>query len=249
MAPPDALLDALSLELAASGIDPMRWLLASARLLPSLVLIPAFGMPAFPITLRLAFAFVLGASVAPGLMPLAPDSAPLLVTLGMELARGVPVAVSVTASVWGATMAGALIDELRGGPSLSKSVFDGGEATPFGVLMSLAIGVAFFQLGGPARLADALATARPWHEQDLQAMALSLARGIQFAVALAGPLLALVPFLELVQALATRASHPIALGGVLGPLKGLLLLAIAALLLERVAGAVVLWLDGTLPQS
>jgi type III secretory pathway component EscT len=249
VAPADVLLDALSRELAGAGIDPTSWVIAWARLIPSLVLIPAFGMHAFPVTLRLAFAFVLGASVAPGLMPPVQDPAPLLVTLGSELARGVPVAVSVAASVWGATMAGALIDELRGGPSLSKSVLDAGQTTPLGVLISLAVGVAFFQLGGPARLADALATARPWHEQDLRAVALSLARGIQFAVALAGPLLALVPFLELVHALATRASHPIALGGVLGPLKAMVLLVASAMLLERVAGAIVLWLDGTLPQN
>lgn len=252
MAPADLLLDTLTRELAAAGIDPTSWLIAWARLIPSLVLIPAFGMHAFPLTLRLAFAFVLGASVAPGLVPLAPDPAPLLVMLGSELARGVPVAASVAASVWGATMAGALIDELRGGSDraiLTRSVFDGGETTPFGVLMSLAVGVAFFQLGGPARLADALATARPWHEQDLRAVALALARGIQFAVALAGPLLVFVPFLELVRALASRASHPMALGGVLGPVKAMALLAASALLLERVAGAVVLWLDGSLPSS
>jgi type III secretory pathway component EscT len=251
VAPADVLLDALSRELAAAGIDPIRWVIAWARLIPSLVLIPAFGMHAFPLTLRLAFAFVLGASVAPGLtglLPLATDPAPLLVTLGSELARGVPVAATVAASVWGATMTGALIDELRGGAS-SKSALAGGETTPFGVLLSLAVGVAFFQLGGPTRLADALATARPWHEQDLRAVALSLARGTQFAVALAGPLLALAPFLELVHALAARASHPIALGSVLGPLKTLLLLVASALLLERVAGAVVLWLDATLPQN
>jgi hypothetical protein len=114
--------------------------------------------------------------------------------------------------------------------------------------MSLAIGVAFFQLGGPARLADALATARPFHEQDLRSMALSLARGIQFSVVLAGPLLALVPFLELLHGLVARVSQPLGLGVVLGPLKALLLLGVTALLLDRVAGGVVLWLDRALPR-
>jgi type III secretory pathway component EscT len=239
-------LEPLFSELAASGIDPTRWALAWSRLIPSLVLIPTFGLQAFPITLRLAFAFMLGATIAPGIVVPSGVALPLSVALAEELARGVPVAVSVAISVWGATMSGELIDALRGGTSATRSAFDGA-SSPSGVLMSLAVGVAFFQLGGPARLADALASARPFHEQDLQSMALSLARGIQFSVVLAGPLLALVPFLELLHGLVARVSRPLGLGLVLGPLKALLLLGVTALLLDRVASGVVLWLDRALP--
>jgi type III secretory pathway component EscT len=243
----DVLLAALLHELAAAGLDPTSWALAWARLIPSLLLITTFGLQAFPIALRLAFAFMLGASIAPGLVPASGDASPLLVALGSELARGLPVALSVAISVWGASMAGELLDALRGGTSPSRSLFDGGATSPLGVLMSLLIGVAFFQLGGPARLAEALATARPFQEQDLRSIALSLARGIQFSVVLAGPLLAIVPFLELLHALVARTSHPMGLGVVLGPLKAVALLGVTALLLDRVASGLVLWLDRALP--
>jgi flagellar biosynthesis protein FliR len=244
----DVLLDVLLGELAASGIDPTRWALAWARLIPSLVLIPALGLPAFPLGLRVVFALMLGASVAPGLLP-PPSVASPLVTLTSELARGVPVALSVAICVWGATMAGNLIDELRGGMSSSRSPLDTNPTGPFGVLMSLAAALAFFQLGGPARLAEALADAAPLQEQDLRAVALTLARGIQFSVVLAGPLLALLPFVELVHALAARATHPLAIGVVFAPLKVIGLLAAAALLLDRFATGIVLWLDRGLPAT
>ncbi len=244
----DVLLAVLLGELASSGIDPTRWALAWARLVPSLVLIPALGLPAFPLGLRVVFALMLGASVAPGLLP-PPGGAPQFLTLASELARGVPVALSVAICVWGATMAGNLIDELRGGMSSSRSPFDTEARAPFGVLMSLAAAVAFFQLGGPARLAEALAEAPPIEAQDVRAVALTLAHGVQFSVVLAGPLLALVPIVELAHALAARATHPLAIGVVFGPLKAIGLLATAALLLDRFATGIVLWLDRALPPS
>jgi type III secretory pathway component EscT len=134
---------------------------------------------------------------------------------------------------------------LRGGAR--RPAFDDGAASPLGVLLSLAAGVAFFQLGGPARLAGALASAKPFQEQDLRSIALTLAHGIEFAVVLAGPLLALVPFLELLHGLLQRTSRPLALGGVLRPLQALLLLGVSALLLDRIANGMVLWLDRALP--
>ncbi|HTV17491.1 MAG TPA: flagellar biosynthetic protein FliR [Polyangiaceae bacterium] len=247
---PDVWLAAVLAELARAGIDPTSWARAWARLIPSLVLIPALGLPAFPIGLRVAFALMLGASVAPGLLPAADPSAPLLATLASELARGVPVALSVAICVWGASMAGQLIDELRGGGSPARSPFDGSApASPFGVLLSLAAALAFLELGGPARLSDALASARPLAEQDLTAVARALAYGLRFAVVLAGPLLALVPFVELLHALMARATHPIALGVVMAPLKAMTLLGVAALLLDRFATGVVLWMDRALPPS
>jgi type III secretion protein T len=250
VAPNDAWLAAVLAELARAGIDPTSWARAWARLLPSLVLIPALGLPAFPIALRVAFALMLGASVAPGLLPAADDSLPVLVTLASELARGVPVALSVAICVWGASMAGNLIDELRGAAALGRSPFDSGEsASPFGVLLALAAALAFLELGGPARLTEALANARPLAEQDLTAVARSLAYGVRFAVVLAGPLLALVPFAELLHALAGRATHPIALGVVMTPLKAVTLLAAAALLLDRFATGIVLWMDRALPSG
>jgi type III secretory pathway component EscT len=246
----DAWIAAVLAELARAGIDPTSWARAWARLIPSLVLIPALGLPALPIPLRLAFALMLGASVAPGLLPPADASLPLLATLASELARGVPVALSVAICVWGASMAGNLIDELRGASALGRSPFATGEpASPFGVLLSLAAALAFLELGGPARLTEALASARPLGEQDLAGVARALAYGVRFAVVLAGPLLALVPFVELFHALVARTTHPIALGVVMLPLKAITLLVAAALLIDRFATGIMLWMDRALPSG
>jgi type III secretory pathway component EscT len=241
----EVLIETLLRELAASGIDPMSWARAWARLIPSLVLIPLLGLQAFPIALRLAFALMLGASIAPSLVEPSVGRSPLSVELVSELARGVPAAISVAIGIWGAGMVGELLDASRGKPS--RSLFDGDSASPLAVLLSLAAAVAFFQLGGPARLAEALASARPLSEQDVRSVALSLARGIQFAVVLAAPPLALVPFLELLHGLVARASQPLGLGIVIGPLKTIVLLGVTALLLDRIASGVVLWLDRALP--
>jgi type III secretory pathway component EscT len=246
----DVLIEAVARELAASGIDLWAWLACWARLLPSLLLIPAFGLPAFPIVIRVGFACVLAAVVAPSLPLEPPAEGPLLLMLGAEFARGVPVALSAAFCVWAALMAGNLVDELRAGPARQRSPFDPAEAaSPVGVLLSLAASVAFFRLGGPARLADALAASRPLHQQDLAAVAALLAHGVQFAVVLAGPLLALVPFLELLHALVARVAFPLSIDSVFVPLKAIALLGVVALLLDRIAAGVVLWMDGALPPS
>lgn len=247
---PDDWLATSLAELSRMGLDPESWARAWARLIPSLVLIPALGLPAFPLPLRLAFALVLGASVAPGLLPVADPGVPLLASLASELARGVPVALSVAICVWGASMAGHLIDELRGGGRVSRSPFEpGAPASPFGVLLSLVAVLAFLELGGPARLSDALADAPALSDQDVPTVARGLAHGLRFSVVLAGPLLALVPFVELLHALMARATHPIALGALLTPLKAMTLLAAAALLLDRFAIGIVLWMDRVLPPA
>jgi flagellar biosynthesis protein FliR len=244
----DPLLDAVLRELAAAGIEPLGWLLSWARLVPSLLLIPAFGLQSFPIVLRIGFAFILAAVVAPTLPPVSPGAGPWLATAALEAARGVPVALAVAGAVWSAGMAGNLIDELRGGRAGPRILLaDDTPLSPMGTVLSLLGVIAFLQLGGPARLADALAAAQPLGHQDLRSVALTLARSIQFAVALAGPLLALVPFLQLGRALVTRSARPLSVGALLSPLEALAVLGLVALLLDRFATAIVLWLDRALP--
>jgi hypothetical protein len=123
------------------------------------------------------------------------------------------------------------------------------EGGPLGALLSLAAAIGFFQLDGPARLLAALASAPPLGVGDLRALALTLARGIQIAVVLAGPLLALAPFLDLLTGLVSRATFPGKNQATLGPLRSMVLFAAAALLLDRFATGVVLWLDRSLPPS
>lgn len=246
--PEDVLLEVLGRELGAAGLDPLSWVLVSARLAPSLLLIPAFGLAWSPLPLRLLYALALAAAVAPVLPAPAPSSAPLLAAIGAEVGRGLPAAVSVTAALWGASMAGNLLDELRRGPARTLGV--GSEPlSPLGVLLSLGAAVAFFELSGPARLVDALATAPPLGVSEIRALAELLARSIRFAVVLAGPLLAVLPLLELAHALLARAARPVAPGALLAPLRSLLLLALCALLIEQIASGAVAWLDRALPPS
>ena len=115
------------------------------------------------------------------------------------------------------------------------------------VVIALVAAIAFFELGGPARMLRALASAPPLGVADLRALALALARGIQLAVVLAGPLLALAPFLELLSGLTGRAAFPPGQRAALGPVRSVVLFGGSALLLDRFAAGVVLWLDRALP--
>lgn len=234
-----------------AGIDATGWVLAWARSIPSLLLVPALGLPGLPLPLRLVFAAVLGAVIAPTLAPSAGTVAtvePNLAMIAVELGRGVPVAVGVAVGVWGATMAGNLLDELLGSSSGSQPPFDdGAPGGPLGVLLALIAAIAFFELGGPARMLTALASAPSLGVADVRTLALALARGIQLAVVLAGPLLALAPFLELLSGLTARAAFAPGQRAALGSLRGLVLFGGAVLLLDRFAAGVVLWLDRALP--
>ena len=61
----DVLLASLLEALERSGIDPLAWVAAWARLLPSVLLIPAFGLRGLPALGRVLFAFFLAGAVAP----------------------------------------------------------------------------------------------------------------------------------------------------------------------------------------
>jgi type III secretory pathway component EscT len=246
-----ALLESLARALRDAEVDPSGWVLAWARAIPSLLLVPALGPPGLPLPLRLVFAAVLGVVIAPTLAPSAGGAAiaePTLAAIAGELGRGVPVAVGVAVGVWGATMAGNLLDELMGSSAGARPPFDDTAAGgPLGVLLALVAAIAFFELGGPARMLTALASAPPLSLTDLRTLALSLARGIQLAVVLAGPLLALAPLVDLLAGLTARAAFPSGQRAALASLRGLVLFGGAALLLDRFAAGVVLWLDRALP--
>lgn len=242
----DALLDGLVSELARAGIDPAAWVLGAARLLPSVILIPVFGLRAMPIFGQVLFAFILAASVAPALQPISATEQPWLWSLLSQMAIGFPVAVSAAMTLWIASMAGNLLDELRG-VAAAPSILSDSEASPLGLLFALGAAVMFLQLGGPARLADALSVAEPLSQQTLRGVALALVRGVQLAIIIAGPLLAVLPFLELFHALLARAARPVTLTAVVAPLRAIALLTMLALLLDRFFEGLALWMDAQLP--
>lgn len=248
MSPGEALLDAFARELSQTGIEPRAWLLSWARLLPSVVLIPAFGLRALPVLARALFALALGASVAPALAPWATTEQHWLVVLGAQISAGLPVAVSAALTIWVATMAGSVIDEARSG-RLLQAEFESVDsaASPLGVLLSLGATIAFLSLGGPARLAEALASAEPLSRASLHGVARALAEGCQLAVLIAAPVLLAVAFLEVFHALLSRISSQLLAASLLAGLRPLALMAIVALLLDRLVEGLVLWMDAKLP--
>lgn len=242
----DVLVASLLEALARSGIDPKAWAAAWARLLPSVLLIPAFGLRGLPALGRVLFGFFLAGAVAPALGPIAGDDGAWLGVLGRELGAGLPVAVSTAAALWAATMTGDLVDELRDGEAVSS---DGAldARGPLGVLFTLATSAAFLSLGGPARLADALSAAEPLGASHASSVAISLVRGIYAAIVVAAPLLAAAACFDVFRALLARLSKPASLVSAVAPLRSLVLVVLTALLLDHMLGALVEHLDAALP--
>jgi type III secretory pathway component EscT len=244
------LLDTLSLEFSKAGIDPGACALGWARLLPSVLLVPAFGLRALPFFVQALFAFILAVCVAPSLTAFAWTDQPWMITLGEQLVTGLPVAVSAAVTLWAATMTGNLLDELRGATRFESSLATvDSPATPLGVLLSLGAAAAFLKLGGASRLAAALSVPRTLSEQTLRQVASSIIEGIQIAVLLSAPLLALALFFAAFQAVVARFANTSNKLSGLAPLRSIAMLAIVALLLDRIFEGLVLWMDSRLPPS
>jgi type III secretory pathway component EscT len=224
-------------ELARGGVDVAGLGRVWARAMPSIALVPAFGLRALPAPSRALMGLALAACVVPALPPLpaaAIDARDLAWTLAAEVARGLPVAIAAAVPLWAATMAGGVADALRGaseGPSLATVE---GRPTQTGALFSLLACALFLSGGGPARVAAALALVPPVDHPLLAATA-DLTRGIALAVALGAPLLAAGMIAELASALVARAASPAQVQALLSPLKALGMLLVTALVFERVA--------------
>ncbi|MEO8178358.1 MAG: flagellar biosynthetic protein FliR [Deltaproteobacteria bacterium] len=237
----------LLVELGRSGVDPERWLRATLRLVPSVILVPAFGLRALPFPAQLLFAFVFSGATLPavagGLPPLA---RPWVYAVLEELAAGLPVAVSAAAGIWGATMAGNLLDELRGGPAPSDFPLADSPVGPLGILLSLAASISFLEFGGPAQLAQTLVSTPHVTAGVLAEVVHSLIAGVQLAVLIAAPLLVVLLFLEVFHALLTRATRSGLWLSLIAPLRALSVLAIVALLLDRLVEGLALWMHSVL---
>jgi type III secretory pathway component EscT len=147
-------------EVAASfrdaGVDLGALGLAWARVLPTVTIVPAFGLRALPLPARGVIGLALAVCIFPAVAP-APASAPWAVLLVGEVVRGLPVAISAAAVLWAATMVGGMLDNLRASQdSVDVPVIDG-RTTPMAVPFALLAGAIFLKTGGPARVAHALA--------------------------------------------------------------------------------------------
>ncbi|HEU4405162.1 MAG TPA: flagellar biosynthetic protein FliR [Polyangiaceae bacterium] len=233
------LLGALRAAFEAAGVDIEALGLAWARALPALTLVPAFGLRALSAPARVAAALGLAACVAPAV---AASAGPLpggswALGLGREIARGLPVAIAAAVPLWAATMAGGVVDALRGageGPGLATLE---GRTTPLGALFGLVAALGFLGSGGPARVAWALAAAPPPGAASALRIAAELREGVAVAVAIAAPLVAASVVVEVALALLARAASPTQVQALTAQVRSVALLGLVALLFERLAAA------------
>lgn len=234
---PRSLLAELPNALSLSASELEAWGLAWARVAPSIAIVPAFGLRALPAPARAVLALGMAAVIAPALRPIAENEAPWALRLLLEAAHGLPIAIAAAIPLWAATMVGGVIDALRGANEPLSAPSVEGRPTPLGVVFSLTAGLIFLGTGGPARLASALAAPRFDIADPLTRAAHDLAGGISIAIALATPLIAASLIVEVAGALVARAASPAQLHSWLAPLRGLALLAMAALFFDRIAHA------------
>jgi flagellar biosynthetic protein FliR len=229
--------DALGLLRALFGDlgDLSAWGLGVARLLPVVTLLPAFGLSAVALPVRLALGLSLALAVLPAANAVAPVSGPYAVSFGIEFVRGVPLALESSAILWAATMAGGLVDNLRGAREGTSLPLFEEPVAPLGGLLGLLAALAFLESGGASRVALASA-ALPTPDASLfRAAVFDLTRAIEVAVAVAAPLAAVSVVVELAAALITRAAAPVQVSALIAPLRSVVLLGVAALLVERMS--------------
>lgn len=221
--------------------------LAWARVAPTVTLVPAFGLRALPASARAVVGLGLAAVIAPAVVAASPAGAaaasasvPWVIRALGEIVLGIPVALAAAIPLWSATMAGGLVDGLRGSADGQGLAVVEDRPSSFGVLLSLLASTLFLSSGGPARVAGALARAPVDVSSSgvggvFRAAAQDLVAGIGVALAVGAPLLAAAVVLELAFALVARASSPAQVHSLLAPLRAIGLLAIAAVVLDRLA--------------
>ncbi|HEY8074266.1 MAG TPA: flagellar biosynthetic protein FliR [Labilithrix sp.] len=209
--------------------------LAWARVMPVVAIVPGFGLKALPTPARGILALAIAAGIYPALLPIvhAREGVPWVVSALEQTLAGLPIALAAAVPLWAATMAGGLVDSLRGAQDAAGSPAVEGRASSFGILLSLFASAAFLATGGASRVAAALAAFQPT-ENPILAVANDLTSGITLAVAIGGPLLAAAVVLEITFALVARASSPAQIHALLAPIRALGLLAIVAIVLERI---------------
>lgn len=230
-------------ELAAFG-------LAWARVMPTVTIVPAFGLRALPTPARGILGLSLAASIYPAVVPVVVTgrATPWFVLALEQIVLGLPVALAAAIPLWAATMAGGLVDVLRGSPEGPGLATVEGKASSFGVLLSLFASTVFLVTGGAARAAGALARYE-LPDNPLLHAAHDIVAGVGLAIAIGGPLLASAVVLELAFALIARAASPSQVHALLAPLRALGLLAIVAIVLERLAALVATAARSSIPPS
>jgi flagellar biosynthetic protein FliR len=208
------------------------WLLGGARVMPVVVLVPAFGLRALPLGARVGLALTLGLSVAPALSHTSALPFGLAVTL--EALSSMPVAVSAAGALWAASMAGGLFDELRQGREFTRLPVVETGTSPTGALFALIAALAFLETGGTGRVITALSNTQPGVHQLLTRVVHDLLAGVHVAIALAVPFIVASVLFELTTALVARALSPATLQPLWAPLRTVFFLGVLAIMFERI---------------
>lgn len=223
-----------------SDIEIKAWALAWARVVPALVLVPAFGLAALPVPARVTLGLALSASAVAGLKPVSEVHRAFPFELVVQAARGLPVALSAALLLWAASMAGSLVDNLRGDREPSGLPHVEGGSTKSGALMSMLAAIAFLQSGGPGRVAAALGRPELEFHEPLLRVVTNIAASIELAVAVAAPVVAASVVVQVASALFARSASPAAVGSLLLPLRSVVLLTVFALTFERMVSLLTL---------
>src|SRR5580658_1548687 len=118
----------------AAGIPLAPLGLAWARVLPIVLVVPAFGLKALPVAGRAVIALALAAVIAPSISV---AGGAHTVRLLEEATRGLGIAIAAAVPLWAATMAGGVIDSLRASSDRASGPTVEGRATPLGVPLSI----------------------------------------------------------------------------------------------------------------
>ena len=227
------LLDEIASTLSTAGVDLRALGLAWARVAPTVALVPAFGLRALPAPVRAVLGVALAVSIAPAVGAQATSSLAWPAALVVEVAKGLPVALVASIAIWAAVMAGGLIDDLRGARETVGLPHVEPSTGPTGALLALLTSIAFLESGGPARVVAVLARPDLEFSGPLRRAAFDLAGGIELAIVIAMPVLVAAVVVEVASALVARAASPAFIQPLLAPLRSLVLLAVVALVLER----------------
>ena len=215
-----------------AGVDIESLGFGWARAMPLIAIVPAFGLRAHPIPLRIAMALCLGACIAPSLHSEA-SQGPWLWGLASSLARGVPIAMAAAIPMWAATMTGGVIDSLRGSNDTWLTPVVEGRPSMMGVPLSLLASLMFLASGAPAYVVGALAEQPPMLPL-LARVAMVIASGIRIATLVAGPAIAASVVFEMASSLVARVSHPTQINATLAPLRSLAILAVVGYTLSMI---------------
>ncbi len=203
----DAPIRAEDLAMLFTGAVP--YLRAFARVLPMATLVPALAMRGAPNSVRLALAFGLAMPIA-GSFP--QSTAPLGMTLALDVVLGLPLAILVATPLWMATHVGAIADLLRGAPEVTQAAppaTDGARGT-LATLTALLAASAWVASGGVVRALALLATVTPAAGAAPFALAArALTDGLRLGVAASAGVIVAALVLEVALVAIGRAATPI----------------------------------------